>query len=157
MMKTILLLAVAVFVSSTPVTTSVKPHTDKTPARHTDKALLGELVDELIVAIKDFPKVLPKEKLIFLKDLQMNGLDHKEREVLFCQVEQELKTKVSGLSDAIFDHFRTDKKLMRNLNMYNKYHVKTCKLTDEKQDKIPLHDFLKNLLASVRNAYSQVN
>uniref|UniRef100_A0A8C2DNZ4 Interleukin 13 n=1 Tax=Cyprinus carpio TaxID=7962 RepID=A0A8C2DNZ4_CYPCA len=133
-MKTILLLAVAVCVSSTPVTTSVKPLPDKT--------LLGELVEELIA-----------EKLIFLKDLQMNGLDHK---VLFCQVEQELKTKVSGLFGARFDHFRTDKKLMRNLNMYNKHHVKTCKLTDEKQDKIPLHDFLKNLLASVRIAYSQL-
>lgn len=48
MMKTILLLAVAVCVSSTPVTTSIKPLPDKT--------LLGELVEELIAAMKDFPK-----------------------------------------------------------------------------------------------------
>uniref|UniRef100_A0A673HLW6 Interleukin 13 n=1 Tax=Sinocyclocheilus rhinocerous TaxID=307959 RepID=A0A673HLW6_9TELE len=148
-MKTILLLAFTVFVSCAPAANS-----DKTPVRHTDKTLLGELVDELITAMKDFPKET-EEKQIFLKDLQMNIMGHKH-EVFFCQAEQELKTKVSGLSGAKFDHFRFDKKLMRNLNMYNKHHVKTCKPADEDQVQIPLCAFLKNLLTSVKSAFSQV-
>ncbi len=40
----------------------------------------------------------------------------------FCQAEQELIKKVSGQSGDKFDHFRIDKKLMWNLNMYNKCH-----------------------------------
>uniref|UniRef100_A0A671RZR1 Interleukin 13 n=1 Tax=Sinocyclocheilus anshuiensis TaxID=1608454 RepID=A0A671RZR1_9TELE len=149
MMKTILLLAFTVFVSCAPAA-----NTDKTPVRHTNKTLLGELVDELNMAMKDFPKET-EEKQVFLKDLQMNVMGHKEHEVFFCQAEQELKTKVSGLSGAEFDHFRFDKKLMRNLNMYNKHH-KTCKPADEDLDKIPLRAFLKNLLTSVKSAFSQV-
>lgn len=43
MMKTILLLAFAVLVSSSPV-------------KHTDKTLLGELIDELDKAVKNFSK-----------------------------------------------------------------------------------------------------
>lgn len=43
MMKTILLLAFAVLVSSAP-------------AKHSNKALLGELIDELDKAVKNFSK-----------------------------------------------------------------------------------------------------
>uniref|UniRef100_A0A672RCV2 Interleukin 13 n=1 Tax=Sinocyclocheilus grahami TaxID=75366 RepID=A0A672RCV2_SINGR len=103
---------------------------------HNNKNLLGEIIDELDKAVKMFSK-------------------ENKREV-FCQAEQELKKKVSRLSGAKFDHFRIDKKLMRNLNKYNERHVKTCKPTDEDQDPILLHAFLKNLLVCVKSAYSQV-
>uniref|UniRef100_A0A672RD79 Interleukin 13 n=1 Tax=Sinocyclocheilus grahami TaxID=75366 RepID=A0A672RD79_SINGR len=101
---------------------------------HNNKNLLGEIIDELDKAVKMIVTI---------------------REV-FCQAEQELKKKVSGLSGAKFDHFRIDKKLMRNLNKYNERHVKTCKPADEGQDEILLHAFLKNLLGCVKSAYSQV-
>uniref|UniRef100_A0A673M3J2 Interleukin 13 n=1 Tax=Sinocyclocheilus rhinocerous TaxID=307959 RepID=A0A673M3J2_9TELE len=77
-----------------------------------------------------------------------------QREVL-CQAEHEL-IKISWLSGAKYELFRFDKKLMRNLNMYNERHVKTCKPADEDQDPILLHAFLKNLLTCVKSAYSQV-
>ncbi|XP_016307033.1 uncharacterized protein LOC107661779 [Sinocyclocheilus anshuiensis] len=138
-MKTILLLVFAVLVSSAP-------------AEHNDKNLLGEIIDELDKAVNIFSKE-NKGNEIFLKKLQMVGC---KREV-FCQAEQELIKKVSGLSGAKFDHLRIDKKLMRTLNMYNKRHVKTCKPADEDQDEILLHAFLKNLLTCVKSAYSHVN
>uniref|UniRef100_A0A671KY21 Interleukin 13 n=1 Tax=Sinocyclocheilus anshuiensis TaxID=1608454 RepID=A0A671KY21_9TELE len=106
------------------------------PAEHNDKNLLGEIIDELDKAVNIFSK-------------------ENKREV-FCQAEQELIKKVSGLSGAKFDHLRIDKKLMRTLNMYNKRHVKTCKPADEDQDEILLHAFLKNLLTCVKSAYSHV-
>uniref|UniRef100_A0A8C2Q066 Interleukin 13 n=1 Tax=Cyprinus carpio TaxID=7962 RepID=A0A8C2Q066_CYPCA len=74
--------------------------------------------------------------------------------VFFCQAEHELKEKVSGLSGAKFEHFRTDKKLMRNLKEYNKHHMKTCKPAD-KDKEILLLDFLEKLLSCVRSAYRQ--
>uniref|UniRef100_A0A672RCF0 Interleukin 13 n=1 Tax=Sinocyclocheilus grahami TaxID=75366 RepID=A0A672RCF0_SINGR len=137
-MKTILLLIFTVLVSSAPV-------------EHNDKNLLGEIIDELDKAVKMFSKE-NKGNEIFLTKLQMDGC---KREV-FCQAEQELKKKVSGLSGAKFDHFRIDKKLMRNLNKYNERHVKTCKPADEGQDEILLHAFLNKLLTCVKSAYSQV-
>uniref|UniRef100_A0A673LZK6 Interleukin 13 n=1 Tax=Sinocyclocheilus rhinocerous TaxID=307959 RepID=A0A673LZK6_9TELE len=130
-MKTILLLVFAVLVSSAP-------------AEHNDKNLLGEIIDELDKAVKIND--------IFLTKLQMDGCKGE----VFCQAEHELIKKVSGLSGAKFDHFRIDKKLMRNLNKYNERHVKTCKPADEDQDEILLHAFLKNLLTCVKSAYSQV-
>uniref|UniRef100_A0A671KSH3 Interleukin 13 n=1 Tax=Sinocyclocheilus anshuiensis TaxID=1608454 RepID=A0A671KSH3_9TELE len=135
-MKTILLLVFAVLVSSAP-------------AEHNDKNLLGEIIDELDKAVNIFSKE-NKGNEIFLKKLQMVGCK------VFCQAEQELIKKVSGLSGAKFDHLRIDKKLMRTLNMYNKRHVKTCKPADEDQDEILLHAFLKNLLTCVKSAYSHV-
>ncbi|XP_073680045.1 interleukin-13 [Garra rufa] len=146
MVKTVLLLTFAVFVSSAPTESSDK--------KHSDKNSLGELIDELKMAMKDVPK--DAEVSFNLNDnLQMNCISQKEREVFFCQAEQELSKEVSGMSGVQFDHFRTDKKLMRNLNMYNKHHVKTCKPAAEGQDEIPLHDFLKNLLTCVKIAFSQ--
>uniref|UniRef100_A0A8C1S7W4 Interleukin 13 n=1 Tax=Cyprinus carpio TaxID=7962 RepID=A0A8C1S7W4_CYPCA len=133
-MKTILLLAFAVLVSSTPVENS-------------DKILLGELIDELVREVKSF---LKQDKEIFLAELQMNGCKGE----FFCQAEHELKEKVSGLSGAKFEHFRTDKKLMRNLNEYNKRHVKTCEPADKDQE-ILLHEFLEKLLTCAQRAYSQ--
>ncbi|XP_016374051.1 uncharacterized protein LOC107713130 [Sinocyclocheilus rhinocerous] len=138
-MKTILLLVFAVLVSSAP-------------AEHNDKNLLGEIIDELDKAVKMFSKE-NKRNDIFLTKLQMDGCKGE----VFCQAEHELIKKVSGLSGAKFDHFRIDKKLMRNLNKYNERHVKTCKPADEDQDEILLHAFLKNLLTCVKSAYSQVN
>uniref|UniRef100_A0A8C1S7M3 Interleukin 13 n=1 Tax=Cyprinus carpio TaxID=7962 RepID=A0A8C1S7M3_CYPCA len=120
-MKTILLLAFAVLVSSTPVENS-------------DKILLGELIDELVREVKSFLK--------------------QDKGEFFCQAEHELKEKVSGLSGAKFEHFRTDKKLMRNLNEYNKRHVKTCEPADKDQE-ILLHEFLEKLLTCAQRAYSQ--
>uniref|UniRef100_A0A8C1QTW8 Interleukin 13 n=1 Tax=Cyprinus carpio TaxID=7962 RepID=A0A8C1QTW8_CYPCA len=80
-------------------------------------------------------KELDREE-IFLEELEMNGCKGE----FFCQAEHELKEKVSGLSGAKFEHFRIDKKLMRNLNEYNK------KPADKDQES-PLHEFLRNLLA----------
>ncbi|RXN26701.1 interleukin 4 13A [Labeo rohita] len=111
MLKTVLLLTFAVFVSSA---------TMHTPAQHIHKTLLGELIDELNIAMKDFPKE-KGVKPIFLRDLDVKCNSQEEREVFFCQAEQELIKEVSGLSAAKFDHFRTDKKLMRNLNKYNNH------------------------------------
>lgn len=120
------------------------------PAKHNDKTLLGELVFELGEAEKKFSEET-EGKPIFLTEVKMNGC---KREV-FCQAEQVLIKKVSGRSGAKFDRFRTDKKLMRNLNMYNQHHVKTCELADEGQDEILLHAFLKKFLNCVKSAYSQ--
>nr|BAM09149.1 interleukin 4/13A [Cyprinus carpio] len=133
-MKTILLLAFAVLVSSTPV-------------ENDDKILLGELIDELNREVKRFSNDITE---IFLAELEMNGCKGE----FFCQAEHELKEKVSGLSGAKFEHFRTDKKLMRNLNGYNKRHVKTCKPADKDQE-ILLHVFLRNLLTCAKRVYSQ--
>uniref|UniRef100_A0A8C1PE50 Interleukin 13 n=1 Tax=Cyprinus carpio TaxID=7962 RepID=A0A8C1PE50_CYPCA len=80
--------------------------------------------------------------------------DELDKGVFFCQAEHELKKEVSGLSDAKFDNFRIDKKLMRNLNMYNKHHVKTCKPADEDQE-ILLLDSLEKLLTCAKIAYHQ--
>ncbi|XP_042620402.1 uncharacterized protein LOC122146204 [Cyprinus carpio] len=126
---------------------------DKTPQEHCnffgEKILLGELIDELNREVKSFSNDT-KENEIFLTELPMNGC----RGVFFCQAEHELKKEVSGLSDAKFDNFRIDKKLMRNLNMYNKHHVKTCKPADEDQE-ILLLDSLEKLLTCAKIAYHQ--
>ncbi|XP_048023332.1 interleukin-13 [Megalobrama amblycephala] len=138
MMKTILLLAFAVFVSSA----SLKVN---------DKTILGELIDELNATMTTLPKE-HKGKEIFLREL----VPEKESCVhdFFCQAEQELKTKVSVLSK--YDDFRTDKKLMRNLHMYNNHHEgTTCKPVDEDQDEISLHKFLENLMKCVKKEYSK--
>ncbi|KAK2873086.1 hypothetical protein Q8A67_022983 [Cirrhinus molitorella] len=121
---------------------------DCTPLRHMGY-ILGELLDELTMAMRDFRKNF-EEKQIFLTELQMDGCKHE----FFCQAEQEMIKKVSGLPGARFDHFRTDKKLMFYLNMYNKCHVKACKPVDDTHDQIPLNDFLKNLWTCVRTAAS---
>uniref|UniRef100_A0A8C2HNE5 Interleukin 13 n=1 Tax=Cyprinus carpio TaxID=7962 RepID=A0A8C2HNE5_CYPCA len=133
-MKTILLLAFAVLVSSTPV-------------ENNDKKLLGELIDELFREVKRFSN---NTKEIFLAELKMNGCKGE----FFCQAEHELKEKVSGLSGAKFEHFRTDKKLMRNLKEYNKHHMKTCKPADKDQE-ILLLVFLEKLLTCAKRVYSQ--
>ncbi|KTF87448.1 hypothetical protein cypCar_00040803 [Cyprinus carpio] len=133
-MKTILLLAFAVLVSSTPV-------------ENRDKKLLAELIDELEREVKNFSNDTTE---IFLEELEMNGCKGE----FFCQAEQELKDKVSGRSGAKFEHFRTDKKLMRNLNEYNKRHMKTCKPADKDQE-ILIHEFLEKLLTCAKSAYRQ--
>ncbi|RXN15535.1 interleukin 4 13A [Labeo rohita] len=101
--------------------------------------------------MKDFPNGV---KETFLKELHVPCDSQEEREVYFCQAEQEL-LKISSRSGAKFDHFRTDKKLMRTLNKYKKHHGKNCEPDSEVQ--VPLHDFLKNLLRCVKNAYSKPN
>ncbi|XP_050949589.1 interleukin-13 [Labeo rohita] len=144
MLKTVLLLTFAVFASSATLESSLKTHNDK--------RLLGELVDELEKAVKSFPNVA-KEDTIYLRNLEKkNCRDHKHE--FFCQAEQELKNKVSGLSGAKFEHFRTDKRLMRNLEVYNKHHGKTCKSAED-DDEIPLHEFLPKILTCVKSTYSQ--
>uniref|UniRef100_A0A8C2FGC1 Interleukin 13 n=1 Tax=Cyprinus carpio TaxID=7962 RepID=A0A8C2FGC1_CYPCA len=125
-MKTILLLAFAVLVSSTPV-------------ENNDKKLLGELIDELFREVKRFSN---------------NTKVRLNKGEFFCQAEHELKEKVSGLSGAKFEHFRTDKKLMRNLKEYNKHHMKTCKPADKDQE-ILLLVFLEKLLTCAKRVYSQ--
>ncbi|KAF4098236.1 interleukin-13 [Onychostoma macrolepis] len=146
MMRTLLLLAFAVLTSSAPVHNNA----NSSAKGHSDRKLLGELVDELEKTVKIFSKETG-DKSVFVTELQTNGC---KREV-FCQAEQELKTKVSGRSGAKFDHFRTDKKLMRNLNIYNKHHGKTCKPDVEVQTEMPLHEFLPMLLTCVKNEFSQ--
>uniref|UniRef100_A0A672RCD7 Interleukin 13 n=1 Tax=Sinocyclocheilus grahami TaxID=75366 RepID=A0A672RCD7_SINGR len=111
-----------------------------------NKNLLGEIIDELDKAVK---------MIVTIATLVLRVISISLQREVFCQAEQELKKKVSRLSGAKFDHFRIDKKLMRNLNKYNERH-KTCKPTDEDQDPILLHAFLKNLLVCVKSAYSQV-
>uniref|UniRef100_A0A8C1PH84 Interleukin 13 n=1 Tax=Cyprinus carpio TaxID=7962 RepID=A0A8C1PH84_CYPCA len=135
-MKTILLLAFAVLVSSTPV-------------ENRDKKLLAELIDELEREVKNFSNDTTE---IFLEELEMNGCKGE----FFCQAEHELKENVSLWSGAKFEHFRTDKKLMRNLNEYNKRHVKTCKPAD-KDKEILLLVFLEKLLTCAKSAYKRAN
>uniref|UniRef100_A0A8C2IQF2 Uncharacterized protein n=1 Tax=Cyprinus carpio TaxID=7962 RepID=A0A8C2IQF2_CYPCA len=69
------------------------------------------------------------------------------------EIKKELLKKVSGRSDAKFEHFRIEKKL-RNSNMYNK-HMKTCEPADEDHGPILLPDFLKNLIKCFKTAFSQ--
>uniref|UniRef100_A0A671KV65 Interleukin 13 n=1 Tax=Sinocyclocheilus anshuiensis TaxID=1608454 RepID=A0A671KV65_9TELE len=114
-----------------------------------NKTLPEELDDELNKAVKHVPKEAEDSSPV----LRVISIPL-QREV-FCQAEQELLKKVSGLSGAKFDHLRFGKKLMRTLNMYNERH-KTCKPADEDQDPILLHAFLKNLLTCVKSAYSHV-
>ncbi|KAK9955838.1 hypothetical protein ABG768_015688 [Culter alburnus] len=138
MMKTILLLAFAVFVSSASL-------------KNDDKTILGELIDELNATMKTLPEK-HKGKEIFLKELkpEKESCEHD----FFCHAEQELKTEVSVLSK--YDDFRTDKKLMRNLHMYNSHHGgSTCKPADENQEQISLPQFLKNLMKCVKKEYSK--
>ncbi|KAK7130643.1 hypothetical protein R3I94_015953 [Phoxinus phoxinus] len=134
MMKTILLLAFALFVSGAPV--------------NEGKTLLGELLRQLDGAIKNLP-VEPEGKEIFLEDLKM---DVSCSGLAFCQAEQELK-KVSGLSK--YNHFRTDGTLMRDLHMYNVHNKTICKPVAKGPVQIGLHDFLKSLKKCVQNAFSK--
>nr|ANS14271.1 interleukin 4 [Ctenopharyngodon idella] len=130
-MKTILLLAFAVFVSGA----------------HLKNNLLGEIFDELNAT----PKTLLEGKDIYLRELKTESCEHE----FFCQAEQELK-EVSRQTE--FDHFRTDKKLMRNLHTYNKRSGKTCKPVEaEAEVKIPLRKFLEILKKCVKKTYSQIN
>ncbi|RXN26702.1 interleukin 4 13A [Labeo rohita] len=112
-----------------------------TPARHSDNTLLEELIDELNTTMKDFPKEKGVNK-IFLRDQDLNCSSQEERELFVCQAEQELIKEVSGLPGAKFDHFRIDKKLMRNLNS------KMILLGDEKLDtateNVPVKDVPKD-------------
>ncbi|XP_059382795.1 interleukin-13 [Carassius carassius] len=133
-MKTILLLAFTVMVSSVPLENS-------------DKKLLGELIDELEREVKRFSKDNEGNE-IYLTELRMNGC----KSEFFCQAEQELLKEVSGRSGAKFEHFRTDKTLMKNLHKYNQCYGKTCKPAHEDQE-IRLGEFLKNLLTCVQNLY----
>ncbi|XDV39283.1 hypothetical protein PO909_008543 [Leuciscus waleckii] len=141
MMKTILLLAFAVFVSGA----SVK--VEKTSVKE-EKNLLRELVHKLDAAMKNLPEE-PEGKQIFLEDLKMDVLCSKHK---FCQAEQELK-KVSGLTN--YDDFRTDKTLMRNLHMYNNGTTCNDKPVVKGQDQIDLHRFLEKLKKCVQSEFSK--
>ncbi|XP_077053405.1 interleukin-13 [Siphateles boraxobius] len=140
-MKTILLLAFAVFVSGAPA------KQEKTSVKE-GKTLLRELLHKLDAAMKNLP-VEPEGEKIFLYDL---NTDAPCSEDVFCKAEQELK-KISGLTK--YDDFRTDKTLMRNLHMYNVQNGTTCKHVDEGSVQIILHDFLKNLKKCVQSAFSK--
>lgn len=135
-MKTILLLAFAVLVSSIPLEKS-------------DKKLLGELIDELNSEVKRLSEENETNET-YVTDLQM----HNCKGGFFCLAEQEMLKEVSGRSGAEFDHFRTDKKLMRNLHKYNQHHVETCKPA-LKDEEMTLLDFLKNLLTCARHVNGQ--
>ncbi|XP_056095109.1 interleukin-13 [Rhinichthys klamathensis goyatoka] len=141
MMKTILLLAVAVVVSGAPA------KEEKTSVKE-EKTLLGELLRNLGAAIKNLP-VEHKGKEIFLEDLKM---DVTCSEDVFCKAERELK-KVSGLNK--YDDFRTDKTLMRDLHMYNNGTTCDDKPADKDSVQVILHDFLKSLRKCAQSAYSK--
>ncbi|KAK9955836.1 hypothetical protein ABG768_015686 [Culter alburnus] len=138
MMKTILLLTFTVFVSSASL-------------KNDDKTILGELIDELNATMKRLPEE-HKGKEIYLKELKPEKESCKHD--FFCHAEQELKTEVSVQSK--YEDFRTDKKLMRNLNMYNKHHGgSTCRPADEDQEQISLRQFLCNLMICVKKEYNK--
>ncbi|KAI7795870.1 interleukin 4/13A [Triplophysa rosa] len=112
------------------------------PPDDTDKILLMGLFDALNDTIKD----LPNEN-IFLGDLKVKRHLSCTNE-FFCQAQAELKDKVSGLSGPMFEPFRTDKKIIRNLNSFNKRHEKTCKPADNVE--ILLYEFLEDLIKCVQ-------
>ncbi|CAM4671860.1 unnamed protein product [Leuciscus chuanchicus] len=144
MMKTILLLAFAVFVSGAPM------KEEKTSVND-GKILLSELVNKLGAAMKNLPSE-PKEKDIFLEDLTTDGTCSED---VFCKAERELTLKVSGLTE--YEDFRTDKKLMRDLHMYNVHNGTTCndKPVVKDQAQIDLHRFLKKLKKCVQSEFSK--
>ncbi|NP_001186834.1 interleukin-13 precursor [Danio rerio] len=151
MMKTLLLLACTVFVSGFTL--------KGTDAMH--KTVLKELVTELEAVLVNPPKETKAKEEIFLVDLGKKGSGLKCEHDYFCQAEEEMVKKVSGLSGVKFDPFRTDKKLMRNLNTYNHQDEKNCKkeirshAADEDLEEITLDVFLKDLLKCVKNINSQ--
>ncbi|XP_051534331.1 interleukin-13 [Myxocyprinus asiaticus] len=138
MMKTLLLACAAVCAFAAPSKTD-------------EKRLLEELSVEINSTLKD----LNHKDDIFVTDLKVKNQQCKDD--FFCQFEQVLKEEVSGLSGVIFEHFRTNKKLMRNLDKFNRYHEKTCKPVHiKKHEEILLRDFMNVLKGCVQKRYREM-
>lgn len=114
-------------------------------AAPTKQDLFKEFFDELNATMKELSKH-PMDD-IFVSDLKHHS-DCKD--LFFCQAEDQLIRKVSGHSGSKFEHFRTDKKLIRTLKKINEQHnMKTCKPADD-QVEVQLSDFLMKLKQCVQ-------
>ncbi|KAA0720430.1 hypothetical protein E1301_Tti015878 [Triplophysa tibetana] len=125
MMKTMMLLAIAAVCISAA------------PAGVTNRHVLMSIYD----ALNDTMKHLPEK--VFLHNLRVEGHLACTSE-FFCQTLKELGT-LSGLSGPKYEPFRTDKELIRNLNVFNsRHHNTTCPVADN-SNSIELYGFLTDL------------